>query len=154
MARLLSVPRGGIVKVMMLATLIVSMVAVYPITPLYPQSGGNPILDDNSANTIYTMSALRYFFSVYSSDPVITSERIFWQLRSLDPGLTHLGWNTISPRLEDVTSPVELKHELVLFDTGGKSGTSTLAMRALAPDLRNTLGVVYSNGFFYIALAT
>jgi hypothetical protein len=149
-ARLPSMPRFS-VKAIMFAVLIMSLVAAYPITPLYPQSGGRFIIDDNSVNSIYVISGIRFFSSVYPQSKLITSDRIFHQLISLEPKL----WGkTISLKLESVKSPAELKRELVLFDADGRSGISTLAMSALAPNLRSTLGVVYSNGYFYIALAT
>jgi hypothetical protein len=142
------------IRVIMLTVLVISMVAAYPITPLYPVAGGQPILDDNSVNSVYAVSGLGFFSSVYSSGRVLTSVRIFSQLMSLHPELAHLGWETIFPHLEQLGSPAELKEELLLFDAGGQSGTANLAMRALAPDLRNRLGIIYSNGLFYIAVAT
>jgi hypothetical protein len=150
----LKTPRIRVIKATMLMTLVLSMVAAYPVTPLYPKSGGRPILDDNSVNSIYAVSGLQYFSGVYSSGDVITSFRIFWQLLSLHPTLVPLAWNAIFPTLEYVTSPSELKGELVVFDAGGKSGTSTIAMRTLAGNLTDTLGIIYSNGFLYIALGT
>jgi len=143
-------------KAIMLATLVMSMVAAYPITPLYPKSGGQPILDDNGVNSIYALSGLQYFSSVYSSGRVLTTDAIHWQLMSFHPELVRFGWNTIFYGLDTVKSLAEVRARatLVLFHMGGKSGTSTLAMRALAPDLRNALGIVYTNGFFYVALAT
>jgi len=147
-------PRMRVIKVVMLATLVLSMIAVYPVTPLYPESGGSPILDDNSVNSIYVVSALEYFSNVYSSTPVTTSSRIYWQLMSLDPKLIPLRWNTISNDLESVTSLAELEGQLVLFDAGGRSGTATIAMRAMTGNLRDRLDIVYSNSFFFIGLGT
>lgn len=146
--------RIRLIKATMLVALVLSMVAAYPITPLYPKSGGNPILEDNSVNSIYAVSGLDYFASVYSSGRVLTSDRIFWQLFSLHPELMHLAYNTISPGLDHgLTSPAALNEKLVLFDAGGKSGTATVAVRAfLAGNLRNKLGIVYTNGLFYIAI--
>jgi hypothetical protein len=149
--------RIGFIKAIMLATLVMSMVAAYPITPLYPKAGGQPILDDNSVNTIYALSGIQYFSSVYSSGSVLTTTNIFWQLMCLHPELVHLSYDTIFPGLGVIVmSPAEVHAHatLVLFHTGGKSGTYTLAMRALAPNLRDELGIVYTNGFFYVALAT
>ena len=150
------ISRIRVINAMMLATLVLSMIAVYPMTPLYPESGGSPILDDNSVNSIYAVTALEHFRHVYSSGPVITSVRIKWQLFSLAPELIPLEYYVISADLENVTSPAELRGQLVLFDSGGRSGTATIAMRALTPQLRDTphLDIVYSNSLFFIGLAT
>jgi len=152
---LVSNARIRVAKVMMLAVLVLSMIAVYPITPLYPESGGSPILDDNSVNSIYAVSALEHFSHAYSSGRVITSARIYWQLLSVAPELIPLR-NMISGDLESVASPAELEGQLVLFDAGERSGTATIAMRALTPQLRDTphLDIVYSNSLFFIGLAT
>jgi len=146
--------RMRIIKVVLFATLIVSMVATHPLTPLYPTAHGAPILDDNDVNSIYAISGLEYFSSVYSSERVITSHRIFTQLESLHPELMSQAYSTIFPDLEYATSPTELKKELVIFDSGGKSGTATLAMRVLTSNMTREIGVVYSNGFFYVGLAS
>jgi len=150
--RLLTIPRFPFwIRGVMVAILIASTVAAYPITPLYPHTNGNPILDDNSVNSIYTISGLQFFTAVYSQSRLITSVRIFHQLISLYPALSG---KTISFELENVTSPAELVRELVLFDAGSRSGVSTLAMSSLVPHLKSKLGIVYSNGYFYIGLAT
>jgi hypothetical protein len=147
-------PRIRLLKAAILVGLVVSMVATYPITPLYPKYAGSPTLDDNDVNSVYVVSALDYFSSVYSSEPVLTSYRIFWQLLSLHPEVMHLAYNTISPHLEEVTSPSELKGHFVVFDAGGRSGTATVAMRTfLAGNLTDKLAIVYSNGLFYMGIA-
>jgi hypothetical protein len=150
---LLSHPRIRVVGVIMLISILLSTFATYPITPLYPTVGGSPVLDDNSVNSVFAVSGLKHFASVYSSGNVVTSMRIFEQLMSLHPEMLPLAWNEISHGLEDL-SPTQVKGELVIFDAGGESGTATLAMRELAPNLRSRLGIVYTNGFFYLGMAT
>lgn len=157
-AWLLDASQLRLIKVAMFAALIVSMVAVYPVTPLYPKYAGEPVLEDNLVNSIYVISGVSFFSSFYavsSFQPVVTTPRIFFQMSSLHPELTHL--DSIRDNLENVTSPTELSNQLVLFDMG-RSGPETFQMRMvvlplLSASLKDRLGVVYSNGFFYVAVA-
>lgn len=157
---LLNTRRVRVVKVVIVAVLVVSTVAVYPLTPLYPKYDGNPVLEDNSVNTIYCLSGVNFFGSFYpldSSPPVITTGRIFADMYSLYPEFTNLRYSIISTSLDDVTSLSELRNQMVVFDVE-RSGTQNLQMRTvvlplLSGGLRDTLSVVYSNGFFYVAMA-
>jgi hypothetical protein len=160
---LLNTSQVRAVKVAMLGALVLSIVAVYPMTPLYPKwTDAKPVLEDVEANTIYCVSGVNFlasFSPVYSSRPITTTPRIFADMYSLHPKFTHLDWTgVVSTNLESVTSLSELRNQIVVFDLE-RSGRQTLPMRAvvlplLSGGLRTgTLGMVYSNGSFYVAMA-
>jgi hypothetical protein len=112
-------------------------------------------------NTIYCISGVNFFVSFYpvnSSQPVTTTPRISADMHSLDPKFMNLdSAGVISTKLESVKSLSELRNQILVFDVE-RSGRQTLQMRTvvlplLLGSLRDTLSVVYSNGFFYVAMA-
>jgi hypothetical protein len=142
----------------MLAALVVSMVAVYPLTPLYPKYEGKPMLEDNDVITIYCVSGVEFlgsFYDVNSGQSVITTHSIVSDMYSLYyPKFIN---SHIDNSLGDIGSLAELRNRIVVFDVE-QSGIQTLRMRTLvlpllSVGLGGTLGVVYSNGFFYVGMA-
>ena len=160
---LLNTSQVRAIKVAMLAALVLSMIAVYPMSPLYPKwTDGKPVLEDGMANTIYCISGVKFldsFFPLSSPRALMTTEteRIFADMYSLDPRFTNLDLaGVISTNLDSATSLSELRNHTVAFDVQ-RSGRLTLRMRTvvlplLSGGLRDTLGLVYSNGFFYVAI--
>jgi len=159
-AWLLDASRLKLIKATMLAALVLSMIAVYPMTPLYPKYDGKPILEDNTVNSIFSISGVKFFYSHYavnSSQSLLTTSGPYSQIISLHPEFTNLG--SISIELSGVHSLTELRNRVIVFDEG-KSGINDLGMREIVLPLLSdgerdgTLSVVYSNGFFYVAELT
>lgn len=150
------------IKIAVLAALVLSMVAVYPMSPLYPKwTDGKPVFEDGLANTIYRISGANFvdsFYPVQSSQHLITTTLIFPVMYSLNPKFTNLAQSGVISAYLDSGHFTRLGNRIVVFDVE-RAGRQTLTMRTVVRPLlwrglNDTLSLIYSNGSFYVAMGS